>query len=87
MIPVPSGVWVRLAVGRTDTRRGMNALALQRLPIEPRGERPLPGALGAIRAGDQPLLAAFCADARRRPVDRCCARIVARRRCRRTVTL
>jgi IS66 Orf2 like protein len=29
MIPVPSGVRVRLAVGRTDMRRGMNGLALQ----------------------------------------------------------
>ena len=29
MIPVPSGVWVWLAVGRTDMRRGMNGLALQ----------------------------------------------------------
>jgi hypothetical protein len=27
MIPVPSGVRVWLAVGRTDMRRGMNALA------------------------------------------------------------
>ena len=29
MIPVPSGVRVCLAVGRTDMRRGMNGLALQ----------------------------------------------------------
>lgn len=29
MIPVPSGVRVWLAVGRTDMRRGMNGLALQ----------------------------------------------------------
>src|SRR5204863_7056784 len=29
MIPVPSGVRVWLAVGRTDMRRGMNSLALQ----------------------------------------------------------
>jgi transposase len=29
MIPVPSGVRVWLAVGRTDIRRGMNGLALQ----------------------------------------------------------
>jgi transposase len=29
MIPVPSGVLVWLAVGRTDMRRGMNGLALQ----------------------------------------------------------
>ena len=29
MIPVPSGVQVWLAVGRTDMRRGMNTLALQ----------------------------------------------------------
>src|SRR5712672_698643 len=29
MIPLPSGVRVWLAVGRTDMRRGMNALALQ----------------------------------------------------------
>jgi transposase len=29
MIPVPSGFRVWLAVGHTDTRRGMNSLALQ----------------------------------------------------------
>jgi transposase len=29
MIPVPGGVRVWLAVGRTDMRRGMNGLALQ----------------------------------------------------------
>jgi transposase len=29
MIPLPSGVRVWLAVGRTDMRRGMNGLALQ----------------------------------------------------------
>jgi transposase len=29
MIPVPSGVRVWIAVGRTDMRRGMNGLALQ----------------------------------------------------------
>jgi transposase len=29
MIPVPSGVRVRLAVGQTDRRRGMNSLAIQ----------------------------------------------------------
>ena len=29
MIPVPSGVRVWLAVGKTDMRRGMNGLALQ----------------------------------------------------------
>ena len=29
MIPVPCGVQVWLAVGRTDMRRGMNGLALQ----------------------------------------------------------
>jgi transposase len=29
MIPVPSGVRVWLAVGRTDMRRGMNGLSLQ----------------------------------------------------------
>ena len=29
MIPVPSGVRVWLAVGRTDMRKGMNGLALQ----------------------------------------------------------
>ena len=29
MIPVPSGVRVWLATGRTDMRRGMNGLALQ----------------------------------------------------------
>ena len=31
MIPVPSGVRVWLAVGRTDMRKGMNGLALQKL--------------------------------------------------------
>ena len=29
MIPVPAGMRVWLAVGRTDMRRGMNGLALQ----------------------------------------------------------
>jgi len=29
MIAVPSGVWVWLAVGHTEMRRGMNSLALQ----------------------------------------------------------
>jgi transposase len=29
MIPVPAGVRVWLAVGRTDMRKGMNGLALQ----------------------------------------------------------
>jgi transposase len=29
MIPVPSGVRVWLAAGRTDMRKGMNGLALQ----------------------------------------------------------
>jgi transposase len=29
VIPVPSGVRVWLAVGRTDMRKGMNGLALQ----------------------------------------------------------
>jgi len=29
MIPVPSGVRVWLAVGRTDMRKGMNGLSLQ----------------------------------------------------------
>jgi transposase len=29
MIPIPSGVRVWLAVGRTDMRKGMNGLALQ----------------------------------------------------------
>jgi transposase len=29
MIPVPSGVRVRIATGHTDMRRGMNSLALQ----------------------------------------------------------
>jgi transposase len=29
MIPIPGGVRVRLAVGHTDMRRGMNSLALQ----------------------------------------------------------
>ena len=29
MIPLPSGVRVWLAVGRTDMRKGMNGLALQ----------------------------------------------------------
>ena len=29
MIPVPSGMQVWLAVGRSDMRKGMNSLALQ----------------------------------------------------------
>jgi transposase len=37
MIPVPSGVRVWLAVGRTDMRRGMNGLALQVQGIHPPG--------------------------------------------------
>jgi transposase len=43
MIPVPSGVRVWLAVGRTDMRKGMNGLALQvqqTLGRDPHGGRP-----------------------------------------------
>ena len=35
MMPVPSGVRVWLAVGRTDMRRGMNSRALQGLKRSP----------------------------------------------------
>ena len=48
MIPVPSGVRVWLAVGRTDMRKGMNGLALQvqeRLKRDPHaGDLRAPGA-------------------------------------------
>jgi transposase len=40
MIPVPSGVRVWLAVGRTDMRKGMNSLALQ--VQEALGRDPMP---------------------------------------------
>ena len=40
MIPVPSGVRVWLAVGRTDMRKGMNGLALQ--VQEALGRDPMP---------------------------------------------
>ena len=40
MIPVPSGVRVWLAVGRTDMRRGMNGLALQVQEALQRGTHP-----------------------------------------------
>ena len=42
MIPVPSGVRVWLAVGRTDMRKGMNGLALQvqeQLKRDPHADR------------------------------------------------
>jgi transposase len=48
MIPVPSGVRVWLAVGRTDMRRGMNGLALQ--VQETLGRDPFAGDLFVFRA-------------------------------------
>lgn len=50
MIPVPSGVRVWLAVGRTDMRKGMNGLVLQ---AQPGGnaaavEEPAPAKAGVI---------------------------------------
>jgi transposase len=47
MIPVPSGVRVWLAVGRTDMRRGMNGLALQ--VQETLGREPFAGDLFVFR--------------------------------------
>ena len=47
MIPVPSGVRVWLAVGRTDMRRGMNGLALQ--VQEALGRDPFAGDLFVFR--------------------------------------
>ncbi len=38
MIPVPSGVRVWLAVGRTDMRKGMTGLALQVQEVSISGE-------------------------------------------------
>lgn len=47
MIPVPSGVRVWIAVGRTDMRRGMNGLALQ--VQETLGRDPFAGDLFVFR--------------------------------------
>ena len=47
MIPVPSGVRVWLAVGRTDMRRGMNGLCLQ--VQETLGRDPFAGDLFVFR--------------------------------------
>ena len=47
MIPVPSGVRVWLAVGRTDMRRGMNGLSLQ--VQETLGRDPFAGGLFVFR--------------------------------------
>ena len=47
MIPVPTGVRVWLAVGRTDMRRGMNGLALQ--VQETLGRDPFAGDLFVFR--------------------------------------
>ena len=47
MIPVPSGVRVWLAVGRTDMRRGMNGLSLQ--VQETLGRDPFAGDLFVFR--------------------------------------
>ena len=47
MIPIPSGVRVWLAVGRTDMRRGMNGLALQ--VQETLGRNPFVGDLFIFR--------------------------------------
>ncbi len=41
MIPVPSGVRVWLAVGRTDMGKGMNGLALQVQQASERGRKVL----------------------------------------------
>ena len=50
MIPVPSGVRVWLAVGRTDMRRGMNGLALQVQQVL--GRDPHAGDLYVFRGAD-----------------------------------
>ena len=47
MIPIPSGMRVWLAVGRTDMRRGMNGLALQ--VQETLGRDPFAGDLFVFR--------------------------------------
>ena len=51
MIPVPSGVRVWLAVGRTDMRRGMNGLALQ---VQESWARSAAGDLYVFRGGGSP---------------------------------
>ena len=57
MIPVPSGVRVWLAVGRTDMRKGMNGLALQ--VQEALGRDPHVGDLYVFR-GARGQQATFC---------------------------
>ena len=54
MIPVPSGMRVWLAVGRTDMRRGMNGLALQ--VQETLGRDPFAGDLFVFRGGRRDLI-------------------------------
>jgi hypothetical protein len=60
MIPMPSGVRVWLAVGRTDMRRGMNGLALQvqeALGRDPHaGDSTCSEASGAIHGGHDAIL-------------------------------
>ena len=60
MIPVPSGVRVWLAVGRTDMRKGMNGLSLQVQQVL--GRDPHAGDLYVFRGarGDLIVLAETC---------------------------
>jgi transposase len=60
MIPVPSGVRVWLAVGRTDMRRGMNTLALQ--VQETLGRDPHAGDLYVFRGARGDLVAQHLTD-------------------------
>src|SRR5260370_40555308 len=63
MIPVPSGVRVWLAVGRTDMRRGMNGLALQ--VQEALGRDPHAGDLYVFRGakGNRATYCILCSEA------------------------
>ena len=65
MIPVPSGMRVWLAVGRTDMRRGMNGLALQ--VQETLGRDPFAGDLFVFR-GQRGDLIKILSARRARPV-------------------
>lgn len=60
MIPVPSGVRVWLAVGRTDMRKGMNGLALQ--VSQALGRDPHAGDLYIFRGARGDLIKIVCHD-------------------------
>jgi transposase len=57
MIPIPSGVRVWLAVGRTDMRKGMNGLALQVQQVL--GQVPHAGDLYVFRGARSDLIKMF----------------------------